>query len=161
MLTYFHEIDIEAVLKIKQSCALRCLVKSLPALFFVSILPDASRIFSDCLLPIRIEMLINQLFKARMSGKHLIRGPIRCKKFIWMNGGQWRAFKRRSNSREEIKNKWLFKSREEDRPAQSSNHFALMKEIGFTDVDVIWKKSDFVIFGGVRRYLTSTDAAKC
>jgi tRNA (cmo5U34)-methyltransferase len=64
---------------------------------------------------------------------------------------EWRAFMRRSISSDEIEGKWMPKYQEEDHPAKLTNHLAWLAEIGFSDVDVIWKYFNFAVFGGVRR----------
>jgi tRNA (cmo5U34)-methyltransferase len=57
----------------------------------------------------------------------------------------------RSISSDEIEGKWMPKYHEEDHPAKLTNHLAWLAEIGFSDVDVIWKYFNFAVFGGVRR----------
>jgi tRNA (cmo5U34)-methyltransferase len=68
---------------------------------------------------------------------------------IYLN--EWRAFMRRSISSEEIEGKWIPKHQEEDHPAKLTNHLAWMTEIGFADVDVIWKYYNFAVFGGSKK----------
>ena len=40
---------------------------------------------------------------------------------------------------EEINNKWLVNYKAEDRPTSLMNHINWLKDIGFGDVDVVWK----------------------
>ncbi len=56
----------------------------------------------------------------------------------------------RSISKEEMGNKWIPKYHEEDRPVAMMEHFALLKEAGFTTVDVIWKYYNFAVYIAVK-----------
>jgi tRNA (cmo5U34)-methyltransferase len=64
---------------------------------------------------------------------------------------KWRAFMQRSISREEIENKWILKYEAEDHPAKLLDQMTWLAEIGFTDVDVIWKHYNFAVYGGTKR----------
>jgi tRNA (cmo5U34)-methyltransferase len=64
---------------------------------------------------------------------------------------EWRAFMRRSVPSEEIEGKWMPKYQEEDHPVKLTNHLTWMTEIGFADVDVIWKCFNFAVFGGSKK----------
>ena len=64
---------------------------------------------------------------------------------------QWRTFMRRNVSLEEIEDKWIPKYEAEDRPAKLTDQLAWLAEIGFADVDVIWKHYNFAVYGG-RKY---------
>jgi tRNA (cmo5U34)-methyltransferase len=68
---------------------------------------------------------------------------------IYMN--EWRRFMRKSISDAEIESKWIPKYQEEDRPATLISQLAWMLEIGFVDVDVIWKYFNFAVYGGTKR----------
>jgi tRNA (cmo5U34)-methyltransferase len=68
---------------------------------------------------------------------------------VYMNG--WRRFMGQSLSQDEIEGKWIPKYQEEDRPAKLIDQLAWMTEIGFSDVDVLWKYCNFAVYGGVRR----------
>jgi len=63
---------------------------------------------------------------------------------------QWRTFMRRSISDEEIEAKWIAKYQAEDHPARLMDQLAWLKEIGFADVDVLWKHYNFAVYGGMR-----------
>lgn len=63
---------------------------------------------------------------------------------------KWKAFMRRSVSPEEIEDKWLPKYREEDRPARLTDQMEWLKEIGFRDVDVVWKYYNYAVYGGTK-----------
>jgi tRNA (cmo5U34)-methyltransferase len=51
-------------------------------------------------------------------------------------------------SQEEIEGKWIPKYEAEDRPAKLADQLAWLKEIGFSDVDVIWTQYNFAVCGG-------------
>ena len=61
---------------------------------------------------------------------------------------KWKEFMIRNVSKEEIKNKWLPRYYLEDRPARLVDQLDWLKEIGFKDVDVIWKYYNFAVYGG-------------
>jgi tRNA (cmo5U34)-methyltransferase len=63
----------------------------------------------------------------------------------------WRNFMSHNVSKDEIENKWIPKYQSEDRPAKLMDQLDWMKEIGFADVDVVWKYYNFAVYGGVRR----------
>jgi tRNA (cmo5U34)-methyltransferase len=64
---------------------------------------------------------------------------------------EWRRFMGKSVPKNEIEDKWIPKYREEDRPAKLIDQLAWMAEIGFVDIDVIWKYYGFAVYGGIRR----------
>ncbi|HEV2201049.1 MAG TPA: class I SAM-dependent methyltransferase [Bryobacteraceae bacterium] len=68
-----------------------------------------------------------------------------------VNMNQWRAHMRLSISDSEIESTWLRRYQEEDCPAKLMDQLEWMREIGFADVDVIWKRYNFAVYGGVRR----------
>ncbi|MBN2202351.1 class I SAM-dependent methyltransferase [bacterium] len=61
---------------------------------------------------------------------------------------KWKAFMLKSVSRDEIEGKWLPKYYEEDRPARLKDQLKWLEEIGFADVDVIWKTYNYAVYGG-------------
>jgi len=63
---------------------------------------------------------------------------------------KWITFMRREVPEEEIEHKWIPKYRAEDRPARLMDQLAWMVEIGFADIDIIWKRYNFAVYGGVR-----------
>jgi tRNA (cmo5U34)-methyltransferase len=65
---------------------------------------------------------------------------------IYMN--KWKQFMRKKISEEEIENNWIPRYYVEDRPAKLVDQLIWLKEIGFTDVDVIWKYYNFAVYGG-------------
>jgi len=64
---------------------------------------------------------------------------------------QWLNFMSREVSQDEIEHKWIPKYQAEDRPAKLIDQLKWMAEIGFADVDVVWKYYNFAVYGGVRR----------
>lgn len=62
----------------------------------------------------------------------------------------WRSFMRRSVSQEEIDGNWIPKYQAEDRPAKLIDQLVWLAEIGFADVDVLWKRYNFAAYGGRR-----------
>jgi tRNA (cmo5U34)-methyltransferase len=64
---------------------------------------------------------------------------------------QWRAFMRRSISDEEIERKWIPKYESEDRPARLPDHLEWLRRAGFSDVDVLWKRYNFAVYGGIKQ----------
>jgi tRNA (cmo5U34)-methyltransferase len=63
---------------------------------------------------------------------------------------QWRAFMSRGMPEREIDSKWIPKYEAEDRPAKLMDQMTWLAEIGFADVDVIWKYYNFAVYGGRR-----------
>jgi tRNA (cmo5U34)-methyltransferase len=55
---------------------------------------------------------------------------------------------KRHVAEEEINNKWLQQYQEEDRPAKLMDQIAWLTNLGFGDVDVIWKYYNFAVYGG-------------
>ena len=64
---------------------------------------------------------------------------------------RWRDFMNREVPKDEIEHKWIPKYEAEDRPAKLMDQLKWMEEIGFVDVDVVWKYCNFAVYGGVRR----------
>lgn len=63
---------------------------------------------------------------------------------------EWRRFMAQNISKDEIEGKWMPKSREEDHPAKLTDHLKWMSEIGFLELDVLWKCFGFAVYGGIR-----------
>ena len=61
---------------------------------------------------------------------------------------KWRDFMKRHVAEEEINNKWLPQYQEEDRPAKLMDQIAWLTNLGFGEVDVIWKYYNFAVYGG-------------
>ena len=67
-----------------------------------------------------------------------------------LNRNEWRAFMAQNISQEEIEGKWFPKAKEEDHPSKLMDQLKWLTEIGFVEVDVIWKYFGFAVYGGVR-----------
>ncbi|MBN2652272.1 MAG: methyltransferase domain-containing protein [Spirochaetales bacterium] len=63
---------------------------------------------------------------------------------------KWILYMEKSCSMDEITNNWLVKYKNEDRPAKLIDQIKWLEEIGFSDVDVIWKYYNFAVYGGVK-----------
>jgi tRNA (cmo5U34)-methyltransferase len=63
---------------------------------------------------------------------------------------QWQSFMGQNVSSKEIESKWIPKYRAEDRPAKLTDQLKWLTEIGFADVDVLWKHYNFAVYGGRR-----------
>ena len=63
---------------------------------------------------------------------------------------KWKEFMSRYVSLDEIENKWIPKYHDEDHPAKLINQLNWLTEIGFVDVDVIWKYYNFAVYGGFK-----------
>lgn len=61
---------------------------------------------------------------------------------------KWKDFMKRQVAQEEINNKWLPQYQEEDRPAKLMNQIAWLTNLGFGEVDVLWKYYNFAVYGG-------------
>jgi tRNA (cmo5U34)-methyltransferase len=64
---------------------------------------------------------------------------------------QWRAFMRHSLPDAEIDRKWIPKYEAEDHPARLVDHLDWLKQAGFSDVDVLWKRYNFAVHGGTKQ----------
>jgi tRNA (cmo5U34)-methyltransferase len=64
---------------------------------------------------------------------------------------KWQAFMLQNVSQDEIENTWLPKYYDEDRPAELTDHLAWLAEVGFADVDVVWKYYNYTVYGGSKR----------
>jgi len=62
--------------------------------------------------------------------------------------GKWKSFMKKCVSEEEIDDKWLPQYREEDRPAKLMDQIGWLKELGFSEIDIIWKYYNFAVYGG-------------
>ncbi len=51
-------------------------------------------------------------------------------------------------SQKELKQKWIPKYYDEDHPSKLMNQLDWLRNIGFSDVDVIWKYFNFAVYGG-------------
>lgn len=63
----------------------------------------------------------------------------------------WIEYMSRSCSQDEINNKWLVSYEKEDRPSRLVNQLEWLSEIGFKDVDIVWKYFNFAVYGGLKK----------
>lgn len=63
---------------------------------------------------------------------------------------KWKEFMSLSVSMKEIEEKWIPKAYAEDHPAKLIDHIDWLREIGFRDVDVIWKHYGRAVYGGYK-----------
>ena len=63
---------------------------------------------------------------------------------------KWKEFMSKNVSWDEIDNKWIIKYKEEDRPTSLMKHIKWLEEIGFKNVDVVWKYYNYAVYGGYR-----------
>lgn len=63
---------------------------------------------------------------------------------------RWKTFMQRQISENEVENVWLRKYSEEDRPAQLVEQLTWLTEIGYRNVDILWKYYNFAVYGGVK-----------
>lgn len=62
--------------------------------------------------------------------------------------GKWKEFINRSVSPEETENKWMVNYKREDSPSVLMRQLGWLGDIGFKNVDVIWKYYNFSVYGG-------------
>ena len=63
---------------------------------------------------------------------------------------KWKEFMNLIVHMEEIEQKWIPAAEEEDHPAKLMNHINWLREIGFKDIDVVWKYYSYVVYGGYK-----------
>jgi len=63
---------------------------------------------------------------------------------------KWTGFMNRHIDIEEIQQKWVPAAEEEDHPTKLVNQLQWFLDIGFKDVDVIWKYYGFAVYGGFK-----------
>ena len=61
---------------------------------------------------------------------------------------KWKSFMRRNVSAQEVEEKWIPMHYQEDRPAVLMEQLSWLKDLGFGEVDVIWKYYNFAVYGG-------------
>jgi len=67
-----------------------------------------------------------------------------------LNMKKWIGYMNRSVPMQEILTNWIPKYESEDRPAILIDQIEWLKEIGFKNVDVIWKYYNFGVYGGIK-----------
>ncbi|MFA6914588.1 MAG: class I SAM-dependent methyltransferase [Endomicrobiia bacterium] len=68
-----------------------------------------------------------------------------------INISSWIKYMQKSCSDEEIFSKWLKAYEQEDRPSKLIHQIEWLKEIGFHNVDIIWKYYNFAVFTGIKK----------
>ena len=63
---------------------------------------------------------------------------------------KWKEFMAKSIPEEEIENKWMVTHYKEDRPEILLEQIEWIKNIGFEDVDIVWKYYNFAVYGGIK-----------
>ncbi len=63
----------------------------------------------------------------------------------------WKDYMAQSLSDEEINQKWLGRHRKDGNPEKLMFHLKSLEEVGFTDIDVIWKYYKYAVFGGRKK----------
>ena len=63
---------------------------------------------------------------------------------------KWRSFMYGSVGRDETEGKWIPKYYEEDRRVSLTEHLKMLKEAGFTAIDVVWKYYNYAVYTAVK-----------
>ena len=63
---------------------------------------------------------------------------------------KWKEFMNLSISMDEIEEKWVPSAETEDHPVKITDHLDWLREIGFKDVDVIWKYYHLAVYCGFK-----------
>ncbi len=63
---------------------------------------------------------------------------------------KWIEYMNRNCSMDEITGKWLVNYEKEDRPSKLSDQIKWLENIGFKNVDIIWKYYNFAVYGGYK-----------
>ncbi|MGZ7046935.1 MAG: class I SAM-dependent methyltransferase [Methanobacterium sp.] len=63
---------------------------------------------------------------------------------------KWKEFLNQSFKAEDINEKWVPTAENEDNPSKLIDQLAWLSEIGFKDVDVIWKYYGGAVYGGIK-----------
>jgi len=67
-----------------------------------------------------------------------------------MNMNRWIDYMNRNVSMEEIQQRWIPAHKAEDRPSKLMDQLKWLEEIGFENIDVIWKYYNFSVYGGIK-----------
>ena len=63
---------------------------------------------------------------------------------------KWREYIRLQVSAEEIEQKWIPQHYDEDYPANLMSQLNWLQEMGFVEVDIVWKYYNFAVYGGCK-----------
>ena len=61
---------------------------------------------------------------------------------------RWREYMLRAVPEHEVFDKWMTVYETEDRPSKLVDQLMWLAEIGFDEVDVVWKYFNFAVYGG-------------
>ena len=64
---------------------------------------------------------------------------------------EWKRFMCKNVSESEVDSKWMPSYYAEDRPISLMEHFELLKEAGFENIDVVWKYYNFAVYMAVKK----------
>ena len=63
---------------------------------------------------------------------------------------KWKEFMERSLPGNEIEDTWMVKHHKEDRPEILLDQLSWLEDIGFKEIDVLWKYYNFAVYGGTK-----------
>lgn len=63
---------------------------------------------------------------------------------------KWKEFMAKSLPGDEIEDTWMAKHHKEDRPEVLLDQIYWLKDIGFKQIDIIWKYYNFAVYGGTK-----------
>ncbi len=63
----------------------------------------------------------------------------------------WWDFMRTNVPAGEVETKWKLTYKNEDRPTTMENHIDMLKQAGFGDIEIIWKRYNFAVYMGVKK----------
>ncbi|OHD11000.1 MAG: methyltransferase type 12 [Spirochaetes bacterium GWD1_27_9] len=63
---------------------------------------------------------------------------------------KWKEYMLKSVIEEEIEKKWFPSYNNEDKPSEIMKQLEWLKEIGFKQIDIIWKYYNFAVYGGYK-----------
>ena len=63
---------------------------------------------------------------------------------------KWREYMRLQVSVEDIEQKWIPQHYDEDHPSKLMNQLDWLRNMGFVEVDVVWKYYNFAVYGGCK-----------
>lgn len=63
---------------------------------------------------------------------------------------KWKEFMAKSLPGDEIEDTWMAKHHREDRPEVLLDQISWLKDIGFKQIDIVWKYYNFAVYGGTK-----------
>lgn len=79
----------------------------------------------------------------------IVLGSNDCLQDIYLK--KWISYMNKTCTMDDINNNWLVKYRNEDRPARLLEQIKWLEEIGFSNVDIVWKYYNFSVYGGFKK----------